>query len=81
MKRAARLWYKGAVEVQSRNDAPVYRESNYVNLEGLTWCYNSGSEAVEGCDQAEIPQTVKHTHQNSKAETMTSPYSTSRYGG
>lgn len=81
MKRAARLWYRGAVEIQSRNDVQVYRENNYVNLEGLTWCYNSGSEVGEGSDQVEIPQTVKHRHPNSRAEAMTFPYSTSRYGG
>ena len=94
LRRKGILDYAGAVELQSNNtrklewtssdekiSGPLYKDMSY--SEGLIWCKSTDSniETIGGSDEVLIgEQPLRHTHQNTMAETLTGPLAT-RIGG
>lgn len=85
LRTTAKTWSKGAVEYKANSSTPYYdyNDTYYERLRGITWCYNQTGEDISGTgrDQVEMSEPIKHRHEDSRAETLTVPYSTKKGGG
>ena len=82
LRRHGRVNYAGAVELQSvemKKFADLFKTFQYSI--GQIWCYRDGSDLAEGRDDVDIETVVKHKHVDTRAETMSSSFSSNRSGG
>ena len=81
--------YPGAVVIQSSatkivspGKHHIYGEDTFKYATGHIWCYETGLDKAEGSDYVGLgDQPLKHRHDDTKAETTTSSFSTNRGGG
>lgn len=71
------LKYYGCVEIMT-NEYSEYQ--SLAKSIGLIWCKQQGLKMQIGQDRTTYAQALHHTHDNTKAETTTRPYSTDHGG-
>lgn len=83
LKTASTVDYPGAVELQSQlvNRFRNLYEGFKYGL-GEIWCWQNGQSMGDGSDLETIGELpLKHSHRDTKAETMTTSFSTKKGGG
>ena len=83
LRRNGVLNYAGAVELQSRLTEVGNIYGDFLHGLGLMWCYDaSGRIKLDNqSERAELDFPLSHAHNDTKAETTTSPFATKAGGG